>query len=58
LFDLKEQFKGPKNKKTGSSYPLHKTVNLGNPDNPKYVNLGKMISKKERKAYLKLFKKY
>jgi len=58
LFDLKEWFKGPKNAKTGSSWPLHETVNLGTPNNPKYVNLGKMISKEERKAYLKLFKQY
>jgi hypothetical protein len=58
LFDLKERFKGSKNAKTGSSYPLHETVNLGTPDNPKYVNLEKTISKEERKSYLKLFKQY
>jgi hypothetical protein len=43
---------------TGSSCPLHETVNLGTQNNPKYVNLDKMISKEERKAYLKLFKQY
>jgi hypothetical protein len=58
LFDLKEQFKGPKNAKTGSSCLFHETVNLGTPDNPKYVNLGKMISKEERKFYLQLFRQY
>jgi hypothetical protein len=58
LFDLKELFKGPKNAKTGSSFPLQKNENLGTSDNPKYVNLGKMISKEERKSYLKLFKQY
>jgi hypothetical protein len=58
LFDLKERFKGPKNAKTGSSCPLHETINLGTPDNPKYVNIDKTISKKERKAYLKLFKQH
>jgi hypothetical protein len=58
LFDLKERFKEPKNAKTGSSCPLHETVNLGTPENPKRVNLGKTISKEERKAYLKLFRQY
>jgi hypothetical protein len=56
LFDIKEFFKGPKNTKTGSSCPLHETVNLGTPDNPKNVNLDKTISKGERKSYLNLLK--
>jgi hypothetical protein len=58
LFDLKERFKGPKNENIGSSFPLHENENLGTLNNPKYVNLGKMISKEERKSYLKLFKQY
>jgi hypothetical protein len=58
LFDLKERFKGSKNAKTGSSCPMHETINLGTPENPKNVNLGKTISKEERKAYLKLFRQY
>jgi ribonuclease HI len=58
LFDLKERFKGPKNAKTGSSCPMHETINLGTPENPKNINLGKTISKEERKAYLKLFRQY
>jgi hypothetical protein len=58
LFDLKERFKGPKNAKTSSSCPLHETVNLGTLENPRKVNLGKTISKEERKAYLKLFRQY
>jgi hypothetical protein len=58
LFDLKERFKGPKNAKTGSSCPLHETINLGTPESPKNVNLGKTISKEERKSYLKLFRQY
>jgi hypothetical protein len=58
LFDLKERFKGPKNAKTGSSCPLHETINLGTPENPKNINLGMTISKEERKAYLKLFRQY
>jgi hypothetical protein len=58
LFDLKDRFKGPKNAKTGSSCPLHETVNLGTPEALKNVNLDKTISKGERKAYLKLFRQY
>jgi hypothetical protein len=58
LFDLKEHFRGPNNAKTGSSYPLHETINLGTPENSKNVNLSKTISKEERKSYLKLFIQY
>jgi hypothetical protein len=58
LFDLKEQFKGPKSTKTGSSCLLHETVNLGTPENPRNVNLRKTISNEEIKAYPKLFRQY
>jgi hypothetical protein len=58
LFDLMERFKGPKKVNTGISYPLHETVNLGTPESPKNVNLGKTMSKEERRAYLKFFKQY
>jgi hypothetical protein len=58
IFDLKERFKGPKNAKTSSSCPMHETINLGTPKNPKNVNLRKTISKEERKSYLKLFRWY
>jgi hypothetical protein len=56
LFDLKDHFKGTINVKTGISFPLHETVNLGTPENPKNVNLRKTMSKEERKSYLKLFR--
>jgi hypothetical protein len=58
LFDLKERFRGPKNEKTGISYPLHETINIRSLENPRNVNLGKTTSKEERKAYLKLFRQY
>jgi hypothetical protein len=58
LFDLRERFRGPRNEKTGSSCPIYETINLGTPENPKNVNLGKTVSKEDRKAYLKLFKEY
>jgi hypothetical protein len=38
----------------GSSCPMHETINLGTSENPKNINLGKTISKEERKAYLKI----
>jgi hypothetical protein len=50
LFDLKEQFKGPKNAKTGSSCPMHETINFGTLEKPKNISLGKTISKEERKV--------
>jgi len=58
LFYLKERFKGSKNVKTGSSCPMHENINLRTLENPKNVNLGKTISKEERKTYLKLFGQY
>jgi hypothetical protein len=58
IFDLRERFKGSKNAKTWSSCPMHETINLGTPKNPKNINLGKTVSKEERKAYLKIFKWY
>jgi hypothetical protein len=58
LFDLRKRFKGSKNANKGSSYPMHETINLRTPKNPKNINLDKTISKEERKAYLKLFRQY
>jgi hypothetical protein len=58
LFDLRERFKGSTNTKTGSSHPMYETINLGTLENPKNINLGKTVSKEERKAYLKLFRQY
>jgi hypothetical protein len=58
LFDLREIFRGSKNAKTGSSCPIYETINLGTPENPKNVNLGKTVSKEDKKSYLKLFKEY
>jgi hypothetical protein len=57
-FDLREIFKGSMNTKMGSSCPMYETINLVTPKNPKNINLGKTVSKEERKAYLKLFKEY
>jgi hypothetical protein len=37
---------------------MYETINLGTPENHKNINLGKTVSKEERKAYLKLFREY
>jgi hypothetical protein len=58
LFDLRERFKGSMNTKTGSSYPIYETINLGTLKNPKNINLGKTLSKEDTKSYLKLFREY
>jgi hypothetical protein len=54
LFDPREIFKRSKNSKTGSSCPIHETINIGTPKNPKNINLRNIVSKEERKAYLKI----
>jgi hypothetical protein len=56
LFDLKERFKGSKNVNIGISCPMHETINLETLENPKNISLSKTVSKKERKAYLKIFR--
>jgi hypothetical protein len=58
LFDLRESFKGSKNTKTGIPCPVYETINLGTPEKPKNVNIGKTMSKEDRKAYLKIFREY
>jgi hypothetical protein len=58
LFDLRERFKGSTNKKIGSLCPIYETINLGTPKNPKDINLGKTMSREERKSYLKIFREY
>jgi capsule polysaccharide export protein KpsC/LpsZ len=42
----------------GISCPMHETINLGTPKKPKNIDLGKIVSKEERKAYLKCFRQY
>jgi hypothetical protein len=37
---------------------MYETVNLGTLEKPKNINLGKAMSKEERKAYLKNFREY
>jgi hypothetical protein len=58
LFYLRVRFKGSTNTKTGISCPMYETSNLGTTENPKNINLGKTVSKEERKSYLKLFREY
>ena len=37
---------------------MYETINLETPENPQNINLGKTVSKEERKSYLKLFREY
>jgi hypothetical protein len=58
LFDLRERFKWSTNTKKGISCPMYEIVNLGTLENPININLGKIVSKEEKKASLKLFIEY
>jgi hypothetical protein len=57
-FDQRERFKGSTNTKIGSLCPIYETINLGTLENPKNINLGKIVFREEKKAYLKLFREY
>ena len=37
---------------------MYETINLITLENPKNINLSKIVSKEERKAYLKIFREY
>jgi hypothetical protein len=58
LFELREIFKGSTNTKKGSSCPISETINLGTPENPKNINLGKIVAKEDMRDYLKLLREY
>jgi hypothetical protein len=58
LFDLRERFRGSKNEKKRSSCSIYETLNLGTPENHKNVNIGKTMSKEDKKSDLKFFKEY
>ena len=48
MFDLQNKFRKPSNVKTNSSTMKYELVNLGLEAEPKYVNLGKCCSPRER----------
>jgi len=58
MFVLLDKFKGPLNVKNNSSSLSYEVINLGTIENPRKINLGKSIYVDERRAYIKLFKKY
>lgn len=47
LYDLQEQFQGPRNNKTHSSNTRHELINLGIEKDPKFVNLGTCCTQQE-----------
>jgi hypothetical protein len=58
LFDLQTKFRRPTNPKTNSSTMMHFLVNLGTPEQPKYINLGTCCSEAKKHTFTQLFKKY
>ena len=56
MFDLQSKFRKPANVKTSSSSMQYEMVNLGTEADPKYVNLGKCFSPRERCKFIKLFR--
>ena len=58
MFDLNNKFRRPTNIKTHSSSMQFELVNLGSEAEPKYVNLGKCCSLRERRKFISLFKQY
>ena len=58
MFDLDKKFRKPANVKTHSSSLQIELINLGTKAGPKYVNLGKCCSPRERSKFISLFKQY
>ena len=58
MFDLHHKFKRPANVKTNSSSMQYELINLGTKAEPKYVNLGKCCSPRERSRFINLFQLY
>lgn len=58
LYGLQECFQGPRNNKTHNSTMMHKLINLGIEQDPKFVNLGTCCMQQERQAFVCLFKHY
>ena len=55
-FDLNNRFRRPTNVKNHSSSMQFELINLGSEAEPKYVNLGKCCSLRERIKFIRLFK--
>ena len=58
MFDLDNKLRKPANVKNHSSSLQFELINLGTEDEPKYVNLGKCCSPRERSNFISLFKQY
>ena len=58
MFDLDNKFRRLVNVKTHSSSLQFELINLGLEDDPKYVNLGKCCSSRERGKFINLFRQY
>ena len=58
IFGLNNKFRRPKNVKTHSSSMQFELINLVSKAEPKYLNLGKCCSPRERHKFINLFKQY
>ena len=58
MFDLHHKFRKPTNVKTNSSSMQYELINLGTEVDPKYVNLGKCCSPRERGRFISLFQQH
>ena len=58
MFDLHSKLWKLANVKTNNSSMLYELVNQGSKSKPKYVNLGKCCSPRERCKFIKLFQQY
>ena len=58
FYDFEDKFKKMVNPKTNSSSLSYEKVNLGTSENPQCINLGLGCSKKEKVAFVKLFKEF
>ena len=58
MFDLKNKFRKPVNVKTNISSMQYELINIGTDSEPKYVNLGKYRSPREKNKFINLFQQY
>ena len=58
MLDLENKFTKPENVRTHILSLQFELINLGSEYDPKYVNLGKFFSPKERRKFISLFKQY
>jgi len=56
VYDLQNNFQGPRNIKTHNSTMMHEQINLGTIQDPNFINLSTCCMQQEGKAFFCLFK--